>query len=189
MEIVMRAKKSELDLVSNEQAKTCSRCHVERHKNEFYNFKRKDSESIRTTSWCKMCSKKWNTENYRKSIARNGMSFTSIRRTQSVRSFLAYLRGKAIQRKKGQDVISLDALELLWVMQGGKCALTGWDLTMELGRGTVQTNCSIDRIDSKIGYEVGNVQLVSRAANVAKNNMTQSEFLAMCKSVVRSNDD
>lgn len=185
----MRAKKAELNLVLDEQVKTCSRCRIERPKNEFYTFKRKNSESARITSWCKTCSKKWNTENYRKSIARNGMSFASIRRTQSVRSFLAYLRGKAIQRKKCQDIISLDALELLWVMQGGKCALTGWDLTMELGRGTVQTNCSIDRIDSNLGYEVGNVQLVSRAANVAKNNMTQSEFLAMCKSVVRANND
>lgn len=184
----MRAKKAELILVSGEHVKTCSRCRIALHVNEFYNFERKGSGVKRASSWCKACSKKWNTENYRKSIAPNGMTFSSIRRTQSVRSFLSYLRGKAIQRKKGEEVISLDALELLWMMQGGKCALTGWDMTMELGRGIVQTNCSIDRINSDIGYEVGNVQLVSRAANVAKNNMTQSDFLAMCRSVVRAND-
>jgi hypothetical protein len=184
----MRAKKEELEASSGEQFKTCSRCRTDFFISEFYTFERKGSGVRKSTSWCKPCSKKWNTENYRKSVSPNGTTFASIRRTKSVRSFLAYLRGKAIQRKKNDDVISLDALELLWAVQGGKCALTGWDMTMELGRGMIQTNCSIDRIDSNIGYEVGNVQLVCRAANVAKSNMTQSDFLAMCRSVVRAND-
>jgi hypothetical protein len=188
METGMRAKKDELEIFSGEQVKTCSRCRADFPISGFYTFERKGSEVRKSTSWCKLCSKKWNTENYRKSVAPNGMTFASIRRTKSARSFLAYLRGKAIQRKKGDEVISLDALELLWAIQGGKCALTGWDMTMELGQGMVQTNCSIDRIDSNIGYEVGNVQLVCCAANVAKSNMTQSDFFAMCRSVVRAND-
>lgn len=179
--------KAELEVKPSE-VKTCSRCRVEQPLDQFYTFERKGTGIRKCTSWCKICSKKWNTENYRKSVSPEGMTLASIRRTQSVRSFLAYLRGKAIQRKKGTDIISLDALELLWTAQGGRCALTGWDMTMELGRGVVPTNCSIDRIDPKNGYEVGNVQLVCRVANVAKSDMTQSDFLAMCRSVVRSSD-
>jgi len=56
-------------------------------------------------------------------------------------------------------------------------------MTMELGRGTIPTNCSIDRIDSSRGYEVGNVQLVCRAANVAKSDLPMNDFVALCRSV------
>lgn len=88
-----------------------------------------------------------------------------------------------MQRKRG-EVISADALELIWNAQGGKCALTGWDMTMELGRGSVPTNCSIDRVDSTKGYVVGNVQLACRAANVAKSDLTQADFITLCRSVM-----
>ena len=56
-------------------------------------------------------------------------------------------------------------------------------MTMELGQGSVATNCSIDRIDSMRGYEADNVQLVCRAANVAKSNLATSEFVALCRAV------
>ena len=57
-------------------------------------------------------------------------------------------------------------------------------MTMELGKGVVPTNCSIDRIDSSFGYEPGNVQLVCRAANVAKSNLSTSDFVNLCRAVV-----
>ena len=112
------------------------------------------------------------------------LKYTAFKRTKSVRSYLQYLRSKAVQRKKGLEVISIDALELLWATQNGKCALTGWPMTMELANGVVPTNCSLDRVDSTQGYVVGNVQLVCRAANVAKSNMTQSDFVHLCKAVL-----
>lgn len=78
----------------------------------------------------------------------------------------------------------MDALELLWQTQKGLCALTGWPMTMELANGVVPTNCSIDRVDSKKGYVVGNVQLVCRAANVAKSNMSTTDFVKLCRAIV-----
>jgi hypothetical protein len=112
------------------------------------------------------------------------LQFSAQKRTKNVRSFLSYLRQKATQRRKDGDIISLDALETLWFAQQGKCALTGWPMTMELGNGVVQTNCSIDRIDSDKGYVVGNVQLVCRIANIAKSSLTTSDFANLCKAVV-----
>jgi hypothetical protein len=57
-------------------------------------------------------------------------------------------------------------------------------MTMELANGVVSTNCSLDRIDSGHGYVVGNVQLVCRAANVAKSDLSTADFLKMCRAVV-----
>lgn len=114
------------------------------------------------------------------------LEYSSHKRTKSVRSYLQYLRSKASQRKRGEHVISIDQLCDLWVVQNGKCALTGWPMTMELMKGVVPTNCSIDRIDPKLGYVAGNVQLVSRAANVAKHDLSIADFRNLCLAVAET---
>ena len=68
--------------------------------------------------------------------------------------------------------------------QGGKCAITGWDLTMILGHGVVPTNVSIDRINPSNGYVDGNVQLVCRSVNIAKSDLSMDSFIQLCRSVV-----
>ena len=37
-------------------------------------------------------------------------------------------------------------------------------------------DASLDRIDSSLPYEVGNIQFVSRTLNYAKNSMSHDEF-------------
>jgi len=135
-------------------------------------------------SWCKDCISKKQASYHKRTWGEEKLQYTAFKRTKSVRSYLQYLRSKAIQRKKSNEVISLDALELLWATQNGCCALTGWPMTMELANGVVPTNCSLDRVDSNAGYEVGNVQLVCRAANVAKSNLNSNEFYKLCLAVV-----
>ena len=76
----------------------------------------------------------------------------------------------------------------LWGRQGGKCALTGWEMTARLGDGVVNTNASIDRIDSSGGYDLSNIQIVCRVANMAKSNLTMAEFIKMCRSIVENYD-
>jgi hypothetical protein len=167
------------------EAKECTKCKGVFAFEQFYTSGKKVSGAPKYNSWCKACVSKKQTSYHKRTWGPEKLHHTAFKRTKSVRSYLAYLRGKAIQRKKG-EVISLDALELLWATQRGKCALTGWDMTMELGHGTVPTNCSLDRVDSRQGYEVGNVQLVCRAANVAKSDLTQSDFVLMCRSVMET---
>lgn len=61
----------------------------------------------------------------------------------------------------------------------GKCALTGWDLSMDYGKCTA----SFDRIDSSKSYEIGNTQWVHTMVNMCKNKYSQEAFISMCKAV------
>ena len=49
-------------------------------------------------------------------------------------------------------------------------------MTYLAGHGRKQTNISIDRINSSLGYIRGNVQLVCDAVNVMKSNSTEEEL-------------
>lgn len=42
---------------------------------------------------------------------------------------------------------------------------------------------SLDRIDSSRGYEVGNVQWVTKYVNWAKNDLSQEDFINLCIAV------
>lgn len=62
--------------------------------------------------------------------------------------------------------------------QGGKCALTGTDLTPE--------NCSLDHalpVARGGTHDESNLQLVTKAINQAKGQMTNEEFVSMCSCV------
>jgi len=61
----------------------------------------------------------------------------------------------------------------------GKCALSGWDISMTYANGTA----SLDRIDSTKGYEVGNIQWVHVMVNMCKNKYPQDKFVEMCKAI------
>lgn len=164
--------------------KTCTKCGESLPITGFYTTGKKVSGAPKHNSWCKSCIAIKQASYHKRTWGPMRLQFSAQKRTRNARSFLSYLRQKATQRKKDGDVVSLDALETLWFAQQGKCALTGWPMTMELGNGVVQTNCSIDRIDSNKGYVVGNVQLVCRIANVAKSSLTTSDFANLCKAVV-----
>jgi hypothetical protein len=173
----------------NRTHKFCTKCGTAKPLSDFYTTGKTVSNGPKYNSWCKGCIAKKQASYHKQTWGLEKLHKVAFKRTKTVRAYLSYLRGKALARNKSQEVISVDALELLWSAQAGKCALTGWDMTTELGRGTVPTNCSIDRICSGGGYEVGNVQLVCRAANVAKNDLSMSSFIALCRSVVEANRD
>jgi hypothetical protein len=69
--------------------------------------------------------------------------------------------------------------------QGGKCALTGWDLNIELSSKVASTRtASLDRIDSTKGYEPGNVQWVHKDVNQMKWDLSSARFIDVCKAVI-----
>jgi hypothetical protein len=66
------------------------------------------------------------------------------------------------------------------------CALTGETIYLgqtrkeqEHGKNTA----SLDRIDSKKGYTIKNVQWTSKEINFLKNNFDQNKFIKLCKLV------
>jgi hypothetical protein len=164
--------------------KTCTRCGELKPTSLFYTTGKCVDGGPKYNSWCKDCIKSKQATYHKKTWGPDKLQFTAYKRTKTVRAYLSYLRAKAVRR--GGGCVSIDALETLWLVQGGRCALTGWPMTMELAKGVVPTNCSIDRIDSEAGYDVGNVQLVCRAANVAKHDLSASDFLQLCKAVVEN---
>jgi len=85
--------------------------------------------------------------------------------------------------KKDTDVTGEDLVDLLKKQQG-KCALTGATLTCEKVKGKyVKTNASIDRIIAGEGYNIENIQLVCRAVNSFRHDLTISQFINWCKKV------
>ena len=74
----------------------------------------------------------------------------------------------------------------LKIKQKYKCALTGIKLTCLRANGIkFKTNASIDRINSDLGYNVDNIQLVCSVVNSLKSNLTNHEYIRWCKKVVK----
>jgi hypothetical protein len=69
----------------------------------------------------------------------------------------------------------------LYKEQEGVCALTGWPIGWP-DKGLTST-VSIDRIDSSEGYLKGNVQLLHKDVNMAKQQYSQDYFISMCKAI------
>ena len=168
--------------ISSDGTKACTCCKTRMLLALFSTTGKKVDGSPKYNSWCKSCIAKKQASYHKATWGPERLQFTAYKRTRTVRSYLTYLRSKAVRR--GGDCISTDALEAIWFAQNGRCALTGWPMTMELAKGVVSTNCSIDRVDSTVGYVPGNVQLVCRAANVAKHDLSPGDFLQLCKAVV-----
>ena len=57
-------------------------------------------------------------------------------------------------------------------------------MTTVLYDGRIPTNVSLDRIDTKKGYTMDNVQLVCMACNQMKNDLSMDELYSFCKNIV-----
>ena len=58
-------------------------------------------------------------------------------------------------------------------------------MTYKFYEGRVNTNLSIDRIDSAKGYTRDNVQLVTMVANQMKNDLAIDELVDICERVIK----
>lgn len=93
-------------------------------------------------------------------------------------------------KKDGREIdteIDADYIYNLFLEQGGKCKLSGWDI--KFGKGSKETTVSVDRIDSKRGYLKDNIQLAHKIVNRTKLNCTEYFFYKMCESVYKNRKD
>ena len=165
-------------------SKKCTKCNNVFDLSNFYTTEKKVSGDPKYNSWCKKCISEKQSSYHKRTWGNDKLQFTAFKRTKSVRSYITYLRQKAVRRKN--SCISVDELEKIWNKQNGKCALTSWDMTMILGKGNIDTNASIDRIDSSLGYIENNVQFVCRIVNVFKSNSTEELLYKMCEAIVNN---
>jgi len=87
--------------------------------------------------------------------------------------------GKMIEADIKNNRVGMGDLRAMLSRQNYQCALTGRELTPE--------NCSIDHVVPlcKGGvHSIENAQLVVGEANHAKGNLTEEEFLQLCRDVV-----
>lgn len=102
--------------------------------------------------------------------------------TKEVEAFFKALvsRGKATSAKR-RLIWSLFPEEVmaLYFLQGGRCALSGVKLSTSQG-GDKRLQASVDRIDSDNHYRPQHIQIVSVAVNMAKQELSQEEFLELC---------
>jgi hypothetical protein len=65
------------------------------------------------------------------------------------------------------------------------CPYLNFELTKLRGSGQLDSNASIDKLNPKLGYVKGNVQIISRKANRMKNDATPEELLTFAKSILK----
>lgn len=127
---------------------------------------------------CKQCNNK--NSQYRKD---NHTINQIIRDMLKTAQHAAKRRKKSGRQECGIFTITIDDIVKLKKLQNNKCIYTGQDLIWEYNH---NYKVSIDRIDSNKGYIPENIQLVSKVANQAKNNLTESEFLIMIKQIYQT---
>lgn len=89
-------------------------------------------------------------------------------------SYFTHIKHGAKNRDIGFK-ISIEDMQKVLELQSYKCALTGIKLN--------PSNMSLDRIDSSVGYVVGNIQWVLKDINRMKSDLNQDNFIELCRLV------
>ena len=64
------------------------------------------------------------------------------------------------------------------------CPYLGVELTNIRRKGKVLTNASLDRIDNTLGYEPGNIEVISYLANMMKNQASREQLVRFAHGVL-----
>ena len=85
-----------------------------------------------------------------------------------------------LRTKEFDPEVDWEYLFDIWVNQNGKCIYSGLPLSVEVNH---PHTISLDRIDSRLGYISGNLQLVSAAVNRMKQEFAEDFFLDLCDKI------
>jgi hypothetical protein len=113
---------------------------------------------------------------YSKCCPKRGMEKPNYRGFQGISGhYIAKVKDSARKRGITYDVTA-EQLWGVWTTQGGRCTYTGRQLTHGV-------DASLDRIDSAQGYVLGNVQWLHKNVNKIKWEMSEGDFLAICREI------
>lgn len=172
---IIEAKKIERDSIKE---KTCKSCNVLKNIDDFSKVTYKNGNfSIRNT--CKECMKLKQKQRYQ-NIVENGLELSA---NKSAEAWITKILYKASTRNKFFE-IDKNYVFSLYEKQNGKCAISGETLTFQ--KNNLSTNISIDRIDSSLGYVIGNIQLVCAYVNTMKWNKSIDELLFWCNKIIEN---
>ena len=77
--------------------------------------------------------------------------------------------------------ITIEYLWKIYIKQNRRCALSG--VPLDFNASSESSTVSIDRIDNKKGYVVGNIQLLDCRVNMMKYTYSQKDFINICQQV------
>lgn len=104
-------------------------------------------------------------------------------------SSVYYKSCKANAKVKNREFsISKEDMWEQWLMQEGKCKLSGVSIHIERNyKKMINMTASLDRIDSTKGYTRDNIQWIHKYINRMKSNFTEEYFIKMCKLISKNN--
>ena len=97
-----------------------------------------------------------------------------------------YILKDRAKRKNLDFNISGEYIWELFLSQKRKCAISGLTLFLPKTWGPktkTQMTASLDRIDSSQGYIIGNVQWIHKKINIMKMDMSNEEFITICREI------
>jgi len=103
-------------------------------------------------------------------------------------SVVCHIRSSAKKRKIHYEIDEQFIFDLL-NKQGWCCAISGKRLNTGSGSNCVGKNCSLDRIDNKIGYVKNNVWWIDSHINKIKRTLTVEELKNICIKVLEYEKD
>jgi hypothetical protein len=165
-----------------------------------------DRPSPRTNSYfyivkCLLCDKKYSCSSEKVFKNVNGCIACTRKNTATGPTSVYWSGGKYISSsflsnfKRGakkrnlEFTVTIEDLDRVWESQNGKCVYSGVPLV--IGSKRNEQTASLDRIDSSIGYVVGNVQFVHKDINCMKWDFPEEKFLRLIKEIYefKVNDD
>ena len=148
------------------------------------------TKKLGITNICKECAKITSRKYYvsnSKDIKKRTTCYSNgyiPKHSRDIDSKLKNLCTKARNRNKEFCLIDQDIFDL-WEEQEGQCVYSKLPLVALANQ---FNTVSLDRIDSSIGYVVGNIQLVCAAINKMKQEYTEEVFILFCHLVTRNNE-
>lgn len=104
-----------------------------------------------------------------------------------VRKFASSALSQARSRKV-EVTLSIDDVVQMWAAQNGLCALSNTPMVPGSTKGWTPLSPSLDRITAGGAYSKENVRIVCYCLNAGRSNMSDEDFINMCRAVVRKAD-
>jgi len=124
---------------------------------------------------CEGCKRGYKGLKFKKPMKENSPNWKGYK--QIPKTFLNVLKKSAKTRQIEVD-IKIEDIWRQYISQDKLCALSGIEIGFE------NKTASVDRINSKIGYLINNIQIVHKDINISKKSLNMQHYINLCHLVV-----